>query len=1039
MTNPDVPNDQDRVAPASGLQAGDPEFATTSRAYGGIEGHAQAQAAGRTSLDYPQWVQVRTPAFKEWFGDWQAVRAQERLDAMELVEVRIPVDWRDLPLSEMRARMVVELDRMVRDQVQIEHPELGRIHVGRVGVKKTKSTSPDPAKVLVAADIEALIPASIYARSEPSRGGDGPNIDGYSTLLTKVSVDDVPLVAAFTVRHQSDGRWYYNAVTLHDVNRKERARDSNGRPDHHRSDGSRFAPLAGLHEFSRRSLARVNPDTVSKAVDSKTGEPLALYRGDAEALVEFDQEQERYRHRDGGRLLPQLFFTKSPSSPDAAAPVFLNARNPVGEIDHIQNGDIWLVFDPAQVQNAVGSHNPLIPNDPAIVRANLSKGKQPMSNPVQNESVVYGGMPRTGADKPFPELADLIRANLAEPRHHYELHDPFAETTFRFPTSEAAKAKAEEMGATRFQHRDADGAVKQVDKVDGEWYVRNELTPPQDSQKPPSAADKPLASVQEEIDQDALRSIEIRAEQRAAVGQGLDAETDREMAKADAHAFRRIEDKGLQESAAVEMANNAREYPEYKEGLDKAIPGYPGTAEKVYALDAAHDEKRKAAELVASPAPKAKKPRQKRSGGTEVKKAAAPKPKATQKPEKGERSARAKKPAVPTPDPAPASAAAPPSVATLDPHAQQRLDRVSSKRAAELAAAQRKLDADAANRARIHLLQDPSGRHIVAIDQRGVTKAYAVDENPGVAEKTASKLLESMRGLGTLVSQTNFLPDVIKTRFRLKSGEEKIAYNVDPEGVDPRHPQMRDAGLDENDRRNLVVTPDGHEEAISKHVLRSAELPDDVKKRFVHSDTVPGQFFDRNRKLAFIDKGARLATDQNSPDIIASMVSVAQAKGWQAITVKGHEDFRREAWLAASLAGIEVKGFKPSEQDLAKLDYERQLRMGNAMQPAAPTAAPATNEIAAARPEAQPPAVGTEAVALGEVARLKGVREDQIPNFMQAVQSFVDEAKRIGIDLPALKIFDPKAPAAPTVGSPDRAREPARGIDIPQPDKTPKR
>lgn len=875
MTNPDVPNDQDRVAPASGLQAGDPEFAATSRAYGGIEGHAQAQAAGRTNLDYPQWVQVRTPAFKEWFGDWQAVRAQERLDAMELVEVRIPVDWRDLPLSEMRARMVVELDRMVRDQVQIEHPELGRIHVGRVGVKKTKSTSPDPAKVLVAADIEALIPASIYARSEPSRGGDGPNIDGYSTLLTKVLVDDVPLVAAFTVRHQSDGRWYYNAVTLHDVNRKERARDSNGRPDHHRSDGSRFAPLAGLHEFSRRSLARVNPDTVSKAVDSKTGEPLALYRGGAEALVEFDQEQERYRHRDGGRLLPQLFFTKAffPSS-DLALPVFLNAKNPGGEIDHIRNGDTWLVFDQAQVQSAVGNRNPFAPDDPPIVRANLSEGNQTMSNPVQNESVVYGGMPQAELD-----LSDT--------------------------SSQAAPAPKSETEVVK------------------------------------ASAPKPARA--------------------------------------------------------------------------KKAPTSP-------ALE-----------------PKAEKSKQKRSSGTEVKKATAPKPKAAQKPEKGERSARAKKPVDPTPAPAPVPAAAPPSVATLDPHAQQRLDRVSSNRAAELAAAQRKLDADATNRARIHLLQDPGGRHIVAIDQSGVTKAYAVDESPSVAERAANKLLESMRGLGTLVSQTNFLPDVIKTRFRLKSGEEKIAYNVDPEGVDPRHPQMRDAGLDENDRRNLVVTPDGHEETISKHVLRSAELPDDVKKRFVHSDTVPGQFFDRNRKLAFIDKGARLATDQNSPDIIASMVSVAQAKGWQAITVKGHEEFRREAWLAASLAGIEVKGFKPSEQDLAQLDYERQLRMGNAMQPAVPTAAPATNEIAVARPEAQQPAIGAEAVALGEVARLKGVREDQIPNFMQAVQAFVDEAKRVGVDLPALKVFDPKAPATPAVASPDKTRETTRGIDIPQPDKAPKR
>ena len=27
--------------------------------------------AGETELDYRQWVQVRTPSFKAWFGDWE--------------------------------------------------------------------------------------------------------------------------------------------------------------------------------------------------------------------------------------------------------------------------------------------------------------------------------------------------------------------------------------------------------------------------------------------------------------------------------------------------------------------------------------------------------------------------------------------------------------------------------------------------------------------------------------------------------------------------------------------------------------------------------------------------------------------------------------------------------------------------------------------------------------------------------------------------------------------------------------------------------
>src|SRR6185369_2557820 len=83
----------------------------------------------------------------------------------------------------------------------------------------------------------------------------------------------------------------------------------------------------------------------------------------------------------------------------------------------------------------------------------------------------------------------------------------------------------------------------------------------------------------------------------------------------------------------------------------------------------------------------------KRKRSTKAKEATAPEP--------------AKVPEVAAPTPAPA----PPGVAEFDPHAQQRLDRVASNRAADQAEAQRKLDADAATRAKIHLLRDPGGQY----------------------------------------------------------------------------------------------------------------------------------------------------------------------------------------------------------------------------------------------------------------------------------------------------------------------------------------
>ena len=47
------------------------QFDETAQKYGGEEAYGQAKADGKTELSYRQWVQVRTPAFKQWFGDWE--------------------------------------------------------------------------------------------------------------------------------------------------------------------------------------------------------------------------------------------------------------------------------------------------------------------------------------------------------------------------------------------------------------------------------------------------------------------------------------------------------------------------------------------------------------------------------------------------------------------------------------------------------------------------------------------------------------------------------------------------------------------------------------------------------------------------------------------------------------------------------------------------------------------------------------------------------------------------------------------------------
>lgn len=249
-------------------------IADVERAYGGRKAYEKAKADGKTDLSYDQWLRVRLPAFKRAFGNWEAVSAQNKLDAMAPIEVRVPDEWRSLSHIELRQKMAEALDRMVREKVSIAHPDIGDIKVARAGMAKSINSSRDPAKSLVASDIESIIPASIYARSSPSRGGYSAALDGYSTLLANISVDGVPLVAVFTVRHQAGGNWYYNSVVLHDAEEKARSDAPKVGNDRRSFDGSNSTTVAGLSEFIRNPLTRVNPNSIKGELNQRTGEPL---------------------------------------------------------------------------------------------------------------------------------------------------------------------------------------------------------------------------------------------------------------------------------------------------------------------------------------------------------------------------------------------------------------------------------------------------------------------------------------------------------------------------------------------------------------------------------------------------------------------------------------------------------------------------------------------------------------------------------------------------------------------------------------------
>jgi hypothetical protein len=315
------------------------------------------------------------------------------------------------------------------------------------------------------------------------------------------------------------------------------------------------------------------------------------------------------------------------------------------------------------------------------------------------------------------ELAERIKAHLAETQHRFEISDSRTDATYRLYTAEDATAKAEELGATRFQGRSADGQVMQISKVDGDWK-RND--------------GKSLADIQAEIDKASVESIKARAEQRAAAGHGVNAETDRQMALADAFDFRRIQNPDSQDNAAEQITENARVNANYK-AFDAAISA----------------------------------------------------------------------------------------------------NRIKEKVAPEVV------------------------QNIIALNERSqeIQKQAAVlDNNPP---------------------------------------------HTDPE-------------IDQTDKKKA-----------KQKQGNTQDIPDTVSSRYLR---IEDKYYLPDKTVAFEDRGNKLKLETENHTVIRDALAIAETRGWQSISVSGSQNFKHQVWREASLKGMEVSGYKPTEFQMAEVSHAMTLR-----------------------------------------------------------------------------------------------------------------
>ncbi len=128
------------------------------------------------------------------------------------------------------------------------------------------------------------------------------------------------------------------------------------------------------------------------------------------------------------------------------------------------------------------------------------------------------------------------------------------------------------------------------------------------------------------------------------------------------------------------------------------------------------------------------------------------------------------------------------------------------------------------------------------------------------------------------------------------------------------------------------------ENAEQPRLNQRRDAADSLRKRFIEAGeqfyyrTAPGE----PTKIAFTDHGKRLVTEHDDPNVIQGMVLRAKAKGWTTVRVNGTTEFKTEAWVQATIAGLDVEGYTPRGIDLARAEDRRDhrpLRGKTAQQP----------------------------------------------------------------------------------------------------------
>jgi hypothetical protein len=314
--------------------------------YAGTALWMKAPNGEATNLTEDQWLTVRTPAFKAWFGDWEQVATQHALE--ESVPLTISKELFALEGKELRraAKEVYQREYQKNgDAISVSTRDGRLIALGMRGFREIRSHSADSLVLRIVPNIREIVENGQFLFSgavEKKNRNKVDNTRAFHYYAAKVAIAGDEYYVRFVVREYTNQSLYYDH-DLTTVETIEKDADFSANPDP-KSGGEKST------SFIKNSIAKwwadVKDIKSSKVVD-ENGEPLVVYHGSDADFDVFDRSKGRTNMDIQGMFFSPWELDSKGYGTNVRA-FFLNVRNPANE------GQGYKALNRYQGQNGAG-------------------------------------------------------------------------------------------------------------------------------------------------------------------------------------------------------------------------------------------------------------------------------------------------------------------------------------------------------------------------------------------------------------------------------------------------------------------------------------------------------------------------------------------------------------------------------------------------------------------------------------------------------------------------------------------------------------